>query len=91
MPRGPAPDAPERSTVCSRPHRIPDTEEETTWQTSEALARQLVEEVIGQGKVELIDELLADDFVEHETMPGMPEGQDALKALVGMFRARSPT
>ena len=55
-----------------------------------AIARRINDEVLGQGKVELIDELVADDFVEHQAMPGMPEGKDALRAFAEMFRAAFP-
>ena len=55
-----------------------------------AIARRINDEVLSQGKLELIDELVADDFVEHQAMPGMPEGKDALRAFVEMFRAAFP-
>ena len=55
-----------------------------------ALARRVNDEVLSQGKLELIDELVADDFVEHQAMPGMPSGKDALKAFAEMFRAAFP-
>ena len=55
-----------------------------------AIARRINDEVLSQGELELIDELVADDFVEHQAMPGMPEGKDALRAFVEMFRAAFP-
>jgi steroid delta-isomerase-like uncharacterized protein len=55
-----------------------------------ALARRINDEVLSQGKVEVIDELIADDFVEHQAMPGMPSGKEALKAFTEMFRAAFP-
>ena len=55
-----------------------------------AIARRFNDEVISQGKVEVIDEIVADDFVEHQAMPGMPEGKDALRAFTEMFRAAFP-
>ena len=55
-----------------------------------AIARRINDEVLSQGKLELIDELVADDFVEHQAMPGIPEGKDALRAFVEMFRAAFP-
>jgi len=54
------------------------------------LARRINEEVIGQGKYELIDELVADDFIEHEEMPGLPAGKDSLRAFTETFRAAFP-
>lgn len=58
-----------------------------------ALARRFNDEVLTQGKLELIDELVADDFVEHQSMPGMPgmpEGKDALRAFAEMLRGAFP-
>ena len=49
-----------------------------------------VGEVIGQRKIEVLDELLSDDFVEHETMPGVPPGREGVKALIGMFLSAFP-
>jgi steroid delta-isomerase-like uncharacterized protein len=54
------------------------------------MARRINDEVLSQGKYEVIDELVADDFVEHESMPGMPEGKGALQAFTEMFRAAFP-
>ena len=56
----------------------------------DALVRRVIDDVISQGKVELIDELLAEDFVEHQAMPGMPSGREALKAFTEMFRSAFP-
>jgi steroid delta-isomerase-like uncharacterized protein len=56
----------------------------------DALIRRVNDEVISQGKVELIDELLADDFVEHQAMPGMPSGKEGLKVFTTMFRSAFP-
>jgi predicted ester cyclase len=55
-----------------------------------ALARRFNDEILSQGKLEVIDELVADDFVEHQAMPGMPEGKDALRTFTEMFRAGFP-
>lgn len=55
-----------------------------------ALARRFNDEILSQGKLELLDELVADDFVEHQAMPGMPEGKDALRAFTEMFRSAFP-
>jgi steroid delta-isomerase-like uncharacterized protein len=54
------------------------------------MARRMYDEMFGQGNVDLIDELLHDDFVEHEAMPGMPTGKDAPKAMTAMIRESFP-
>ncbi len=55
-----------------------------------ALIRRFNDEVLSKGNYDLIDELIADDFVEHQSAPGMPEGKDAPRAFTEMFRAAFP-
>ena len=55
-----------------------------------ALARRFNDEVFTQGKMEVLDEIVADDFVEHQAMPDMPPDKDGLRAFTEMFRAAFP-
>lgn len=56
-----------------------------------ATMRRIYEEVFNQGNVDVIDELLADDFVEHQELPpGIPQGKGAPKAYTNMFRSAFP-
>ena len=58
---------------------------------NKALTRRFYDEVINQGNLDLIDELVAEDFVEHEVFPGLPTtGPEAPKAALGMFLAAFP-
>jgi len=44
-----------------------------------------------EGKLGLVDELVAPDYVNHSPgMPGQPEGPEGVKAVVSMFRAGMP-
>ena len=55
------------------------------------LVRRLIEEVFNQKKMDVIEELVAPDFVEHEVVPpGIPPGRDGLKALFGMQHSAFP-
>jgi steroid delta-isomerase-like uncharacterized protein len=47
------------------------------------LAR-MYDEAINGGNLDLIDELLSDDFVEHEEFPGLDDTRDSVKKLFGM-------
>ena len=48
-------------------------------------------EIINQGNLDLLDELVAEDFVEHEAFPGLPTtGPEAPRAALGMFMAAFP-
>lgn len=54
-------------------------------------ARLMVEEVWSRGDLELIDDLVTDDYVQYD--PALPEpirGPEALKETVAMFREGTP-
>ena len=58
---------------------------------NKALTRRFYDEVINKGNLDLIDELVSADFVEHEEFPGLPTtGPEAPKAALGMFMAAFP-
>lgn len=57
-------------------------------ENNKALARRFLDEAVNAGNLDLIDEMVSADFVEHEAFPGMPAtGPEAPKATLGMFRA----
>ena len=45
---------------------------------------------MSEGRLDVISELIAEDFVEHETMPGAPEGREAVAWFVTSFRSAVP-
>jgi predicted ester cyclase len=47
-------------------------------------------EVFNQGKYELIDELIAPDFVEHYEQPGVPPTREGFKQLAMALRSAFP-
>jgi steroid delta-isomerase-like uncharacterized protein len=55
------------------------------------LGKRFNDEVFSQGKLEVIDELVAEDFVEHEEMPpGVEANREGIKQFVTMFRTAFP-
>jgi predicted ester cyclase len=52
-----------------------------------ALAQRFNDEVFTQGKVEVIDELVADDYVEHQAFPGLEPTKEGLKQFVQLWHA----
>ena len=54
-----------------------------------AIARRMFDEVLA-GDMDALDEVVADDFVEHEAVPGMPPGKDGLRQWVTTFKAAFP-
>jgi predicted ester cyclase len=59
-------------------------------ESNKALARRFVEEVWSADRYELIDELLAPDFVSHATASGEPFGRDEMHRLARQFREAFP-
>jgi steroid delta-isomerase-like uncharacterized protein len=55
-----------------------------------ALARRFYEEVLNKGDLDALDDLVADDLVEHQEMPGMPPGKEGVYAFVTTFRTAFP-
>jgi predicted ester cyclase len=54
------------------------------------LAMRMYNEVIGQGNLAALDDIVHDDFIEHEEMPGLPTDKTAPAAFVSMFRSAFP-
>jgi predicted SnoaL-like aldol condensation-catalyzing enzyme len=52
------------------------------------LVQRIFDEVINEGNLDAIDELMAEDYVDHGPMGDM--GRDAFKSLVGQYRAAVP-
>jgi steroid delta-isomerase-like uncharacterized protein len=58
-------------------------------QENKALVRRFVEEVIGRGDLDLVDELVGDDYTYHG--PGMEvPGRDGIKQVFAMLRGAFP-
>jgi len=54
------------------------------------VVRRFEDEVINGGKLEMIDELLAPDFVEHQQFPGLEPTREGVKKFFAMWRAAFP-
>lgn len=64
-----------------------------TAQENKQLAKRFFEDVLTEGQVELIDKLVAEDYVEHEVPPGQEppaDGRQALKEMVEGIREGIP-
>lgn len=58
---------------------------------NKALVRRFYDEAINDRNLDLLDDLVSEDFVEHEAFPGLPTtGPEAPKAALGMFLAAFP-
>jgi ketosteroid isomerase-like protein/predicted ester cyclase len=56
---------------------------------AESILRRMFDEVINQGRLEVVDELFAEDYVDHGPMGDMT-GRDAFKQMVAQWRAAVP-
>jgi steroid delta-isomerase-like uncharacterized protein len=48
--------------------------------------RRLVDQAQTNGNLAVVDELVAEDFVDHSPFPGMPPTRDGIKLLFGYLR-----
>jgi steroid delta-isomerase-like uncharacterized protein len=55
-----------------------------------AVVHRFYSEVFEGGNLDLIDEMLTDDFVDHEAPPDMPNGRDGAKEMLGGLRQAFP-
>ncbi|GGT84305.1 MULTISPECIES: ester cyclase [Streptomyces] len=54
-------------------------------ETNKALVRRFFEEVLNGRRTEIVDELAAMDYKEHDPLPGQREGREGLKDRVAML------
>jgi steroid delta-isomerase-like uncharacterized protein len=47
-------------------------------------------EVVNEGKIDLIDELCAENFMEHEELPGVKPNREGVKQFFKMYRTAFP-
>ena len=55
-----------------------------------AVVQRFLEEVINQGRLEQANEIVAEDFVELDPLPGQRQGREGLKDVIGMLRTAFP-
>ncbi len=54
---------------------------------NKAIHRRWLEECWSDGDIDLQDELMNDDVVDHNPMPGVPTGLEGQRAILRMFRS----
>ena len=57
---------------------------------NKALTRRFIDEVFSKGNLAAVDELVADDFVDHSPPPDVPPDKAGMKQIVQMFRSAFP-
>ena len=61
-------------------------------EANKAIARRFLEEVFGQGKLAVADEIVAPDHVDRgpNSLPGLPPGPEGSKMIVTVYRNAFP-
>lgn len=54
------------------------------------ISHRVNEQVWNEGKLNLIDDLVSSDFVNHSAPPGLPADRDGFKQLVAIYRVAFP-
>ena len=58
--------------------------------SNEAIVSRFIEEVINQGHLSAADEIVAENFIELDPLPGQRQGREGLKEVIAMLRAAFP-
>jgi steroid delta-isomerase-like uncharacterized protein len=61
-----------------------------TTENNKAIIRKFLEEVINQNRMDRATDLVAEDFVELDPLPGQRQGREGLKEILTMMRAAFP-
>jgi steroid delta-isomerase-like uncharacterized protein len=48
--------------------------------------QRFYDELLGEGNFDVIDEIVTDDVVDHEAMPGQPEGKEGVRWFAELMR-----
>lgn len=57
---------------------------------NKATMKRFYEEIVDKGRLELIEELVADNFVDHEAFPGLSGDRAGLHGFLDMMRGAFP-
>ena len=88
-PGPPMPEAPAQGPAYGDPRRA-GRENSDNIEANKDVYRRMVEEVVNQGKFDVVDELFHPEYVDHAAPPGSPPGLDGVKAIFSMFRTGFP-
>ncbi|MCH8332061.1 MAG: ester cyclase [Bacteroidetes bacterium] len=57
---------------------------------SRSILRRFAEELWLKKNFDIVDELMAEDAINHNIIPGFPQGREGTKAFTAMFQAAFP-
>jgi len=59
-------------------------------EANKIVVRRLVDEAQSRGNIAVVDELMAEDFIDHTPFPGVPPTREGVKMLFGYLRTAFP-
>jgi len=62
----------------------------TTTEDNKRVIRRFVDEVINRKNLDAIDEIVAEDFIEHIPFPGQGPGREGLRYAISLFISAFP-
>jgi len=74
----------------TKPFPEDDRKESMSTEHHKTKVRRLIDEAQSGGRLEVVDELLAEDFVDHTPFPGIPPTREGVKMLFAGLRAAFP-
>ncbi|MFK7824161.1 MAG: ester cyclase [Oligoflexales bacterium] len=63
---------------------------ESTTSKNKITYRSYIEEIFNQGKLELLDQYVTDDYTLHDAPPNIDSGKKAIEQVVSMFKGAFP-
>jgi len=57
---------------------------------NKAISKKVYEEVWVKGNLDVVDELFADDYVNHNQPPNLPRGKEGFKRMSRMYQSAFP-
>jgi steroid delta-isomerase-like uncharacterized protein len=61
-----------------------------TEQQNITVLTRFIEEVINQGRLDVCNDIVQEDFIELDPLPGQRQGREGLKEVIAMMRAAFP-
>jgi steroid delta-isomerase-like uncharacterized protein len=59
-------------------------------ESNKEVIRAFIQDVLNQGRLERTDDLVKEDFVELDPLPGQQQGREGLKAIIHVLRTAFP-
>ena len=78
------------TVLPSGPRAVGGADPDSRSDANKDLIRRIIAEAFNEGNLEVVDEALAADYLDHQVDPDAPGGPAAFKAFVRAFRATFP-